>query len=114
METSGSSNKVAFFQNGFEKKKLLQRRTVPHGIDPPAGRQRPAMPGVHGVQQGSRLGPTYFPDDDAVRTMPKHGLIRIETALFVRKDQMRASVKDFISLALSGIRTLKLNRMEKG
>ena len=34
METIGSSNKVAFFQNGFEKEKLLQRRTVPHGMDP--------------------------------------------------------------------------------
>ena len=42
------------------------------------------------------------------------GLIRIETALFVRKDQMRASVKDFISLALSGIGKLKLNTLEKG
>jgi LysR family transcriptional regulator, benzoate and cis,cis-muconate-responsive activator of ben and cat genes len=41
-------------------------------------------------------------------------LIRIETALFVRKDQMRASVKDFISLALSGIAKLKLNKLEKG
>lgn len=40
-------------------------------------------------------------------------LMRIETALFVRKDQMRASVKDFISLALSGIGTLKLNRVDK-
>ena len=41
-------------------------------------------------------------------------LIRIETALFVRKDQMRASVKDFIALALSGIGALKLNPVEKG
>ncbi|HZY74530.1 MAG TPA: LysR family substrate-binding domain-containing protein [Edaphobacter sp.] len=41
------------------------------------------------------------------------GLIRIETALFVRKDQMRAAVKDFISLALSGKAKLKLNPLEK-
>lgn len=40
-------------------------------------------------------------------------LIRIETALFVRKDQMRASVKDFIAVALSSIRALKLNPLEK-
>lgn len=40
-------------------------------------------------------------------------LIRIETALFVRKDQMRASVKDFIAIALSGIAALKLNPVEK-
>ena len=40
-------------------------------------------------------------------------LIRIETALFVRKDQMRASVKDFIAIALSGITALKLNPLEK-
>lgn len=40
-------------------------------------------------------------------------LIRIETALFVRKDQMRASVKDFIAIALSGIVALKLNLLEK-
>lgn len=40
-------------------------------------------------------------------------LIRIETALFVRKDQMRSSVKDFIAVALSGIAALKLNPLEK-
>lgn len=40
-------------------------------------------------------------------------LIRIETALFVRKDQMRASVKDFIAIASSGISALKLNPLEK-
>jgi len=40
-------------------------------------------------------------------------LIRIETALFVRKDQMRSSVKDFIAAALSGITALKLNPLEK-
>jgi len=40
-------------------------------------------------------------------------LIRIETALFVRKDQTRTSVKDFIAIALSGIAALKLNPLEK-
>jgi DNA-binding transcriptional LysR family regulator len=40
-------------------------------------------------------------------------LIRIETALFVRKDQMRTPVKDFIAIALSGIAALKLNPLEK-
>lgn len=40
-------------------------------------------------------------------------LIRIETALFVRKDQMHSSVKDFIAAALSGITALKLNPLEK-
>jgi DNA-binding transcriptional LysR family regulator len=40
-------------------------------------------------------------------------LIRIETALFVRKDQMRSSVKDFLELALSGVAALKLNPLEK-
>ena len=39
-------------------------------------------------------------------------LLRIETALFVRKDQMRASVKDFIAVALSSIAALKLNLLE--
>ena len=40
-------------------------------------------------------------------------LIRIETALFVRKDQMRTPVKDFIAIALSGIAALKLNSLEE-
>jgi LysR family transcriptional regulator, benzoate and cis,cis-muconate-responsive activator of ben and cat genes len=40
-------------------------------------------------------------------------LLRIETALFVRRDQMRSSVKDFIAVALSGIAALKLNPLEK-
>jgi len=40
-------------------------------------------------------------------------LIRIETALFVRRDQMRAPVKDFITVALSAVAALKLNPLEK-
>jgi hypothetical protein len=40
-------------------------------------------------------------------------LLRIETALFVRRDQMPSSVKDFIAVALSGIAALKLNPLEK-
>jgi hypothetical protein len=50
----------------------------------------------------------------ALKTTPlTDDLIRIETALFVRKDQMHASVKDFIAVALSGIGALKLNPLEK-
>jgi len=40
-------------------------------------------------------------------------LIRIETALVVRKDRMRAPVKDFITVTLSGISALKLNPLGK-
>ena len=40
-------------------------------------------------------------------------LIRIETAVFVRKDQMRSSVKEFLAVALSDIAALKLNPLEK-
>lgn len=40
-------------------------------------------------------------------------LIRIETALFVRRDQMHASVKDFIAVALSSFTALKLNPLNK-
>lgn len=40
-------------------------------------------------------------------------LIRIETALFVRKDQMHGSVKDFIGIALAGVTALKLNPLDK-
>ncbi len=40
-------------------------------------------------------------------------LIRIETALFLRNDQMRTSMKDFISVALSGVAALKLNPLAK-
>ncbi|MGC1782054.1 MAG: LysR substrate-binding domain-containing protein [Acidobacteriaceae bacterium] len=42
-----------------------------------------------------------------------NGLIRIETALFARKNQMRTSVRDFIAIVLSGIAALKLNPLEK-
>jgi len=40
-------------------------------------------------------------------------LLRIETALFVRRDQMNESVKDFIAVALAGIAAMKLNPLEK-
>ena len=40
---------------------------------------------------------------------PLTELIRIETALFLRNDQVRTSMKDFISVALSGVAALKLN-----
>jgi DNA-binding transcriptional LysR family regulator len=36
-------------------------------------------------------------------------LMRIETAIFVRKDQMRETVKDFINIAMAGVKALKLN-----
>lgn len=39
-------------------------------------------------------------------------LIRIETALFVRKDQMHGPVKDLIATALSKIAALKLNPLD--
>ncbi|MGO8720903.1 MAG: hypothetical protein ACLQMO_17070 [Acidobacteriaceae bacterium] len=40
-------------------------------------------------------------------------LIHIETAIFVRKDQMRVSATDFIAVALAGITALELNPLEK-
>jgi hypothetical protein len=40
-------------------------------------------------------------------------VLHVETALFVRKDQMRTLMKDFIVVALSGITALKLNPPEK-
>ncbi len=40
-------------------------------------------------------------------------LIRIETALFLRNDQVHTSMKDFISVALSGVAALKLNPLVK-
>lgn len=44
---------------------------------------------------------------------PTDDLLRIETALFVRQDAMRASDKDFIAIALSSTAALKLNPLEK-
>ncbi len=35
--------------------------------------------------------------------------MRIETAIFVRKDQMGEAVKDFINIAMAGVKALKLN-----
>lgn len=40
-------------------------------------------------------------------------LIRIETALFLRRDQTRTSMKDFVAAALSGVAALKLNPLAK-
>lgn len=40
-------------------------------------------------------------------------LIRIETALFLRRDQTRTSMKDFVAVALSGVAALKLNPLAK-
>ena len=53
------------------------------------------------AERFSRPGVLFKPLTDA--------LMRIETAIFVRKDQMRETVKDFINIAMAGVKALKLN-----
>ncbi len=53
------------------------------------------------AERFSRPGVLFKPLTDA--------LMRIETAIFVRKDQMRETVKDFINIAMARVKALKLN-----
>jgi hypothetical protein len=64
------------------------------GVD---GRQRPAVAGIHGIEQCPRLRPAYLADDDAVGTMTKDGLeqvvegnlVAVRIGLRLRGDDMR-------------------------
>jgi DNA-binding transcriptional LysR family regulator len=53
------------------------------------------------AERFARSGVLFKPLTDA--------LMRIETAIFVRRDQMHETVKDFIGIALAGASALKLN-----
>lgn len=84
----------------FNPRRFLEAHTITQALDFAA----------HGA--GAALVPqsaSRFQRSGVVFKTLTDDLIRIETALFVRKDQIHASVKDFITVALAAITTLKLN-----
>lgn len=88
----------------FNPQRFLEAHTITQALDFAAHGAGVALV-PQSASRFQRSGVVFKPLTDE--------LIRIETALFVRKDQMRAPVKDFIALALSGIAALKLNPLEK-
>ena len=53
------------------------------------------------AQRFSRAGVVFKPLTDE--------LMRIETAVFIRRNQMNETVKDFIAIAIAGVQTLNIN-----
>ena len=88
----------------FTPRRFLEAHTITQALDFAAHGA-----GVAFVPQSAsrfqRVGVLFKPLTDE--------LIRIESALFVRKDQVHASVKDFTAVALSSIAALKLNPLER-
>lgn len=88
----------------FNPQRFLEAHTITQALDFAAhGAGVALIP--QSASRFQRPGVTFKPLTDE--------LIRIETALFVRKDQMRASVKNFISIALSSIAALKPNPLQR-
>lgn len=88
----------------FDPRRFLEAHTITQALDFAAHGVGVALV-PRSASRFQRVGVLFKPLTDEV--------IRIETALFVRKDQMRESVKDFIAIALSGVAALKLNPLEK-
>ncbi len=87
----------------FNPRRFLEAHTITQALDFAAhGAGVALIP--QSASRFQRSGVLFKPLTD--------NLIRIETALFVRKDQMRSSVKDFIAVAISAIRELRLNPLE--
>jgi DNA-binding transcriptional LysR family regulator len=88
----------------FDPRRFLEAHTITQALDFAAhGAGVALIP--QSASRFQRPGVLFKPLTD--------NLIRIETALFVRKDQMRAPVKDFIAVAISAVRELRLNPLEK-
>lgn len=88
----------------FNPERFLEAQTITQALDFAAhGAAVALLP--QSASRFQRSGVLFKPLTDH--------LIRTETALFVRKDQMHAIVKDFIAVALSAIAALKLNPPEK-
>ena len=88
----------------FNPKRFIEADTITQALDFTAYRSGVALV-PQSASRFQRSGVLFKPLTD--------DLLRIETALFVRKDAMRASVKNFIAIALSSIAALKLNPLEK-
>ncbi|MGB6130228.1 MAG: LysR family transcriptional regulator [Acidobacteriaceae bacterium] len=88
----------------FNPRRFLEAHTITQALDFAAhGAGVALIP--QSASRFQRPGVLFKPLTDS--------LLRIETALFVRKDQMRSSVKDFIAVAISAIQELRLNPLEK-
>jgi DNA-binding transcriptional LysR family regulator len=88
----------------FNPRRFLEALTVTQALDFTAHGAGVALIPLS-ASRFQRRGVLFKPLTDS--------LLRIETALFVRKDQMRSSVKDFIAVAISAIQELRLNPLEK-
>ncbi len=88
----------------FNPRRFLEAHTITQALDFAAHGAGVALV-PQSASRFQRPGVLFKPLTD--------NLIRIETALFVRKDQMSASVNDFIDATLSSIAALKLNSLEK-
>lgn len=88
----------------FDPRRFLEAHTITQALDFAAHGA-----GVAFVPQSAsrfqRPGVLFKPLAD--------NLLRVETALFARRDEMRSSVKDFIAMVLSKTAALKLNPLEK-
>jgi DNA-binding transcriptional LysR family regulator len=82
----------------FNPRRFLEAHTITQALDFAAHGAGVALV-PQSASRFQRSGVLFKPLTDE--------LIRIETALFVRKGQTRTSVKDFIAIALSGIAALK-------
>ncbi len=88
----------------FDPKRFLEAHTITQALDFAAhGAGIALVP--YSASRFQRPGVAFRPLTD--------DLIRFETALFVRKDQMQTPIKDFIAVALSAIAALKLNPVRK-
>jgi DNA-binding transcriptional LysR family regulator len=88
----------------FNPKRFLEAHTITQALDFAAHGAGVALV-PQSASRFQRPGVLFKPLTD--------NLIRIETAMFLRKDQMRTSVKDFIAVAGSAIEALKLNSMDR-
>jgi DNA-binding transcriptional LysR family regulator len=88
----------------FNLKRFLEAHTITQALDFAAHGAGVALV-PQSASRFQRPGVVFRPLTD--------DLIRFETALFVRKDQMQTPIKDFIAVALSAIAALKLNPVRK-
>jgi len=88
----------------FNPRRFLEAHTITQALDFTAHGAGVALIPLS-ASRFQRPGVLFKPLTDS--------LLRIETALFVRKDPMRSSVKDFIAVAISAIQELRLNPLEK-
>ncbi|HEV2134297.1 MAG TPA: LysR family transcriptional regulator [Terracidiphilus sp.] len=88
----------------FDPRRFLEAHTITQALDFAAHGAAVALV-PRSASRFQRSGVLFKPLTDE--------LIRIETALFVRRDQMRAAIKEFVAVALPAIAALKLNPLAR-